>query len=204
MKKVFVLFIALVMLLSVSLIAVFAEEVLEIASVESDADYPGGGYPVENLIDGINGTFWIGAENAKKSELTFTFANIMKVDRIRTFNMYSMDMTAYALVGGDWVEVGKTLLAEYNLDEASNTYGHDIIFDATVSTYKIKLEVDKADSSWNQPQGGQVRFYGEATSEAAPVDSSPATADSSLVLWIAIIVLSGALIIVLNRKRVTN
>jgi hypothetical protein len=207
MKKVLVLCLTVVLLLSVSIFAVYAEEELEVASVESDADYPGGGYPVEQIIDGINGTYWIGDENVSKSELTFTFANIVNIDRIKTYNMYSMNMVVFALVDDEWVEVGSTELGEYVLDEPTNTYGHDIIFDSTATTYKIKMEIDKADSSWNQPQGGEVRFFGTPTSEAAPADEepvSPATSDGSMLLWIAALMLSGAAVVIVLKKRVTE
>lgn len=133
---------------------------IAVESVVSDGDY-GSGYPALNLIDGDDATYWIGTAEAEVSSLEFTLNKAANIGRIRTYNMYALPITAYSwdYVKDDWVEVGSSSQDAYNFDESTQTYGHEINFANYVFTDKIKLVVGKG--AWTQPQGGEVRFFGE-------------------------------------------
>lgn len=132
---------------------------IDIDSATSDGDYDG--YPASNLIDGENGTYWIGTAGAEVSSLEFTLTKAANISKIRTYNMYALPVTAYLwdYVREDWIEAGSSGQDDYNLDEATQTYGHEINFANYVFTDKIKLVVEKG--VWTQPQGGEIRFFGE-------------------------------------------
>ncbi len=138
---------------------------LTVQSVTSDGDFgddPGpSSNPASNLIDGDYNTYWVAKQGAATSSLEFTFEKAVNLKKIRTYNMYTTPITAFAYdyVAGDWVEIGSSAGDAYSLDESSGTYGHELDFANYVFADRIKLVVGKG--AWEQAQGGEIKFFGE-------------------------------------------
>lgn len=137
-------------------------------------EYPGGGYPVSNLIDGDPNTLYISdstLDPSGKSTVIASFSKHKNLSKIVVQGYQNFEVSYYDVMRG-WVSLGT--------NDARSTGKAEFAFGSYIFTDQIKVDV--LDSNYGDPdngkfqsQYGEIEVYGEDI--LAPIPATKVTSD---------------------------